>query len=234
MKRQLFFNHINYILFGLLFLHVDIKSLPCPASGPVANFCNLNVKTQLCVSGNAQINGNTLIGGNTQINGSLNVSGPINGTTQFNITNANFVYSYDTTDQTVQIADTFQPVTFNTDVLLNGWTHTAGGSQFTCQQTGIYLVQYHGVLDQTNELGVVGTIRATLAGNEVAGSALTIDIPASGDSVELSNVFLISATQGQQLVLQLTGSTLSVELFPDPSSVSDVTPSITLTIIRIA
>lgn len=196
--------------------------VPCPGTGPTATFCNLAVTQNVCVSGNTQLNGN------------LTVCGSFTGPT---VTTANFVYSYDTTpSQAVDTPNTFQDITFSTDALINGWLHTPGLAPFTCEQTGLYLVQYHAILKQTNENDVITTVRAVLGGddNEIAGSAFTVNLPITGDEVEISNSFLISASLGQVLSFQFTGSTANVELVADQNAASNVIPCITITIVRIA
>lgn len=217
-------NHILFtrvIMMGLIGTisyaqEADItRAFVCPITGPVANFCNAYVTNNLCVGGN------------------IFASGTISGTS---ITSANYANVYDTTSQPVQVPNVFQDITFNTNAFINGWLHTTGTSIFTCAQTGLYLVQYQGVLNQSNEPGTVATIRATFNGTEVSGSAFTINLPITGDSIELSNSFFVSATQGQQLILQLTGSgsANNVQLSPNMDAEGTVNPSITITIVRIA
>ena len=41
-----------------------------------------------------------------------------------------FIFSYDTTTQSIATADVFQNVTFNTDPIINGWGHTLGSADF--------------------------------------------------------------------------------------------------------
>lgn len=193
---------------------------PCPGTGPAATFCNVAVTQNLCVAGNTQLNGN------------LTVCGSFTGST---VTTANYVYSYDTTpSQMIDTPNTFQDITISTDAFINGWLHTPGLAPFTCQQTGLYLVQYHAILKQTNESNVIATVRAVLDGSEINGSALTVNLPITGDELEISNSFLINPSFNEVLSFQFAGSTRNVELVADQAAESNVIPSITITIIRIA
>lgn len=217
---------VSYLAYSMLLIISEVKAadnrciVPCSPSGPAATFCNLNISQNLCVAGDTQLNGN------------LTVCGSFTGPT---VTTANYVYAYDINDQSVNSPNTFQDISFDVNQAINGWLHIAGQAEFTAQQSGLYLVQYHAILNQTNDIDTISSIRAVLAGTEVPGSAITLDIPASGESVEISNSFLMSITSvGQVLTFQLTGSTTDVELFADPNGESDVIPSITVTIVKIA
>lgn len=191
---------------------------PCPTTGPIARFCNVSIDQQLCVSGNAQINGN------------LTVSGAINGGA------ANYAYAYSTLQQVLGFANTYQAIVIDTNGVLNGWTHAAGSSNFVAARSGLYAVSYSAVLIQPQPTapGVSGSICAFLNGAQVAGSALTVNLPESGESIEISNTFLVSVTAGQILNLQFSGNAASIQLYLDPNAISTVIPNVVITIVPVA
>ena len=145
-------------------------------------------------------------------------------------TGTNYVFAYDTTTQTVQTANTFQDITFDTNGQLNGWTHTASSADFTCGVSGLYLVSWNAMHVKTTSQSTVAEIRALFNGTEVAGSQSASTV--TSDSKEMSSTFIINATSGQILKLQLTADSTTLQLAPGGSNAT-TRPSIKMSIIRI-
>ena len=130
------------------------------------------------------------------------------------VNNANYVFAYDTTTQTVATANTFQDVTFNTNGQINGWNHTASTANFTCNQSGLYLVAYTATLQRTSTTGTRGELRALLNGIEVAGSSVGVSLGTNTLPVCVARSMIVNATSGQLLRIQVTGASNTVQLVP--------------------
>jgi hypothetical protein len=148
------------------------------------------------------------------------------------VNNANYVFAYDTTTQTVATANTFQDVTFNTNGQINGWTHTASTANFTCNQSGLYLVTYTAILQRTSTSGTRGELRALLNGTEVAGSSVGVSLGTNTLPVCVARSIIVNATSGQLLKIQLTGASNTVQLVPGGVNAT-TRQSIGITIVRI-
>ncbi|HSU29533.1 MAG TPA: hypothetical protein VLJ68_14195 [Chitinophagaceae bacterium] len=143
-----------------------------------------------------------------------------------------FIYSYTTSTKTFSTAGTWADITFNTaHPQLSGWTHsTSSNSQnFTCTQTGLYMISFNGQANNTSSTTYELSVRATLDGTEIAGSVASIQCSSSNPTV--SNNFLASITSGQVLKLQLTGSNTAIQL--SNGSYGTTKPSIGITVVRI-
>lgn len=131
---------------------------------------------------------------------------------------ANFVAAYDTTTQAISVANTFQTVDFSNNAQLNGWTHTVSTDAFTCNQTGIYLVnlQLHG--EKSSGAAATFESRLTINNVEVAGSQDGADIIANNESfiVGVQN-FLINVTSAQILRVEIASSTTNYSVTPGPA-----------------
>lgn len=182
-------------------------------------------------TGSTGVTGATGSAGITGSTGPTGTTGP----TGLSYTDTHYVYSYDTTNQNPSLLGvligTFIPITFNTDVSIQGWTHTPGTSDFTCNQTGKYLVQYNAIISKGGGVATA-TIHALFNGSEVAGSQ-HVASASSGNPSGLSNSFILNATTGQVLRLELAGNNTSIGI-SSGEGYGSVKPSITMTIIRIA
>jgi hypothetical protein len=158
-----------------------------------------------------------------------------NGLTNLNVTApsaANYLYSYDTTTQATTTANTFQDVTFNFNSVTNGWTHTTGTANFTCNQTGLYLVQYTVEEGLSLSATVTESTRLVVNGTEVAGSAESVTLNNSTLIMSCSKSCLISIAATDVLKLQFTASSTSGELIL-PASGSGTKNSASMTAVRI-
>ncbi|HTY86707.1 MAG TPA: hypothetical protein VMB80_04520, partial [Candidatus Acidoferrum sp.] len=141
----------------------------------------------------------------------------------------NYVSAYDSGPQTVAAANAYQDITFGTDTLMDGWTHTSGTATYTNVQTGLYLIQYTGVATISASSAISVSMRAMLNGTGVSGSSAGVVMTVSGQTSDISRSFLVSATAGDTLKLQLRGSSTSAGL----AGGSIVGPAVTMTIVRI-
>lgn len=142
-----------------------------------------------------------------------------------------YVFAYDTTEQKA-IAGTLKDITFDTNVLISGWTHLAGSAEFRADVTNIYRITYVGRGDISNNilgLSAVG-IRALRNGIVINGSEAGLDIINEhyGESFEIVQTFLVPLNAGDVLKLQLYGSTHYFKLSRNEGILNS--PSITLTI----
>jgi hypothetical protein len=146
-------------------------------------------------------------------------------------TSRNYAYAYDTTTQTTVAIDTFQDVTFNTNVVLDGWTHTAGTAVFTCAQTGIYSIEYFAHTQKTGGGGRNTELRIVLDGTEVAGSQTYERIDTDNNIIQISRDIILSVTSGQVVKVQFAGGD-NIELSP-PAGISTTDISASVRFIRI-
>lgn len=149
-------------------------------------------------------------------------------------TGTNYTSAYNTTTQTVATARTFQAITFSNNGLINGWTHTPGTANFTCADTGQYLVTYSYVAETTGGGGGGTTfeIRGVFNGAEVAGSQAGNDIGNNNVLYRGGNSFILNATAAQVLALQMTSSVNTARIAPGGTTAT-TRPSITISIVRI-
>jgi len=144
----------------------------------------------------------------------------------------NYVFSYDTTNQTVGTANTFQDITFSNNGQINGWTHTAATANFTCGKSGLYLVTYEAVGTRTANSSSTIEIRALFNGREVPGSQCGNTIPTNKYTFTMARSFILSATTAQILKLQLTATTTSGGIISVGANAT-TRPSITITVYRL-
>lgn len=146
----------------------------------------------------------------------------------------NYAFAFHTSNQFISAPSTYSPVVFDTNLQLNGWAHSAGSANFTCTQTGLYLVEYTGNVYMTTGSGSTDyfSLRAVLNGtNEVTGSQSAISPTSpSYPFQQISKSFLVSVTSGQTLSLQMastqTGNT-SLYAFHGPGIPSSASITIT-------
>ncbi len=153
-----------------------------------------------------------------------------------NVTAKNFIFTYDTTTQTIAVIDTYQVVTFNTNGLFDGWLHTPGTGDFTSPANGIYLMTASFIGQKV--AGVAGNMdtRFTIDGTEIAGSQGGIRIDATTFiGMAGSKTVLATVLKGEVLRCEISASGTNFSLTPGPSPGGAVTPiSIKMSIIRIA
>ncbi|PWU17866.1 MAG: hypothetical protein C5B50_10435 [Verrucomicrobia bacterium] len=156
--------------------------------------------------------------------GLTNLSGP---------SAANYVFAYSTSLQAVALANTFQDLTFSHDDVLSGWSHTLGSATYTNGQSGLYLVSYNAQVTTTSTGGTNVTLRATLNGAEIGGSATAASIPTNAPSwVSVSKTFLANVNSADIFTLQMAGPSTGVRLQSFGSASTRPTISVTITRIQ--
>jgi hypothetical protein len=143
---------------------------------------------------------------------------------------ANYAFIYDTTTQSLAVADIFQDITFGANGPLNKWTHAAGSAPFVSEESGLFRVDYRAL---TNSGLSTLSLRALVNGAEVPGSQSSISTPAGalGQAIPVSQSFLVSLNAGDQLHFQMAGP-LGLGLVGG-NGLGDEKPSMTVTILRI-
>jgi len=162
-------------------------------------------------------------------------SGTGTGLTVTTPTSANFAFAYDTTTQYFNSLNSFANITFNSNGQLSGWAHSAGTSTFTCNQTGIYLVEYHvqPAVGAVSGNGDVITVRATLNNAEISGSAAAHTVYNGDTEAEITKTFIASIPSGSTLSFQVSDSTTSNSGSIAPAGTAATKPSASCAIIRI-
>jgi hypothetical protein len=195
-------------------------------------------------AGGVGINTNTAAGaalhvrGNALVNGTVTATNFVgrftgNGAGLTNVPGfANVVFTYDLSTQPVASVGVFQDVTFGANANIGGWTHPVGTAFFTNSQTGLYLVQYTAQVETSVGGASSVSLRATLNGTEIAGSQASADPEAANVTIPVSKSFLVSASAGATLKLQLTGTSVNNRIVAGNGAGTE-RPSISMTIIRI-
>jgi len=147
-------------------------------------------------------------------------------------TGRDYVYAYDTTTQGITNANTYQDVTFNTNGLINGWTHTPGTANFTAGISGLYLVTVDIVASKTGAGADDFEIRALFNGAEVAGSQMGTGMSVKNINFDITSSFLLSATASQILKIQVASSTATTSIAPGGATAT-TRPSAKITIVRL-
>lgn len=147
-----------------------------------------------------------------------------------------YIFSYDTTFQPIVTPNTFQDITFNTNGILNGWTHILPTATFVCPTTGVYSVTAVASFSKTTGANRITSVMIGLNGNEIPGSQTVGYMEGTNQSivVDLTN-FIASINAGDILQVMWTSDGTTVTLDPTiGSSTIGVIPSAKLSILRIA
>jgi hypothetical protein len=148
------------------------------------------------------------------------------------VTGENYLSVHDSTVQTVSVATSFQDITFDSHLVLSGWTHTLGSANFTALQTGTYLIQYTAQPETSVAGASTVSIRAARNSIEVSGSQVSIDLDTASQTTPVSRSFICSVAAGTTFKLQFTGTTINNRLAANNGS-GTVRPSVSMTINRI-
>ena len=144
-----------------------------------------------------------------------------------------YLYVYDTTDQTLALANTYTPISFNTNGIINGWTRPTT-TTFVPTTTGIYNITYNGVLEnQSTTQNLTANMRMTLNGVVVGGSGGSIQLShLATQATGLTRNVIISITVGQILQFAFAASNTTVRLRANLGTGTN-TPSASVTITRL-
>jgi len=154
------------------------------------------------------------------------------------VTQSNYLFAYDTTDQFVSTAGVYQNVTINTVTNNGGWTNLSSGI-FAAPQSGLYLVEYQAHIQNGNAgNALTASLRAVLNATtsllEIPGSESVVSIPADGFIALPSRSFLAQMSAGQTISLQVTANMVNPYAYLFSSTFGSQTfPSVALTIVRI-
>ena len=149
------------------------------------------------------------------------------------VTNNNFVWGFKTNTQTVVGSNIFENIKFTNVSEINGWVYNSTNGNFTCNQTGKYLVSYLVIMSSIGG-SRVGSIRGTINNIEIIGSANTQNFQSASINQEWTNMFIMSVNAGQIFVLQVAGSSAGNETINFTSPIAGETPiSSSITITRI-
>ena len=122
---------------------------------------------------------------------------------------------------------------FNNTPQLVDWTYNAGTGEFTALSTGIYSVDYTVLGSDSGSSRMA--VRGTIAGSEINGSAITLDLQSSSSVLLFDNSFLMSVTSGQVFKLEFAGNSTNVEINNATATVASETKVFaSLVIVRIA
>ena len=135
----------------------------------------------------------------------------------------NYVFAYNSGVQAVTTGNTYQDVNFLNDAQLSGWAHTAGTSQYTSGQTGLYLVQYYGQFVTTAANGTNAQMRVMLNGVEIPGSHSVATVTSLTEVSSVSKALIVNANAADVLSLQFTGSGTGIRLSGSGNSTLTVT-----------
>jgi hypothetical protein len=174
-------------------------------------------------TGGVGINTNNPSGAALNVNGTVRATafqGDGSGLSNLNTpTAANYLFAFGNLSQTVLAGNAFQDITLNNDTQISGWTHTAGNSQYTNAQTGLYLIQYSAELGSSSALGTNATVRVNVNSTEINGSrAFTAVTPnnVASNLVSVSKSIIAPLNAADVLTLQFTGSGSGVKLAGNP------------------
>jgi len=123
----------------------------------------------------------------------------------------NHFQASDTTQQTVSVASTFQTVLFDTNDVLDGWTHTVSTDAFNCAVAGTYRIQVGANVQKSGGAGTVAEFRLTVNGTPV-GKTHSQEIIANNIYRPKEFSEIITAAVGDVLRLEMTGSTTNTEI----------------------
>jgi hypothetical protein len=149
------------------------------------------------------------------------------------VTNNNYVWGFKLNTQVIVGEKTFETIKYTNLPEINGWTYNSTTGNFTCNQTGKYLVSYLVIMSATGG-SRVGTIRGTINGTEIIGSANTQNFQSTSINQEWSNSFIMNVVSGQTFTLQVAGSSAGNETINFTPPIAGETPiSSSITITRI-
>jgi len=125
-----------------------------------------------------------------------------------------YASAYDTTSQSVATAGTFQGMNFSNNIGLDGWTHTAGTSIFTCERAGIYNINTDYVAFKSGGPNSLLEVIFVKNGTEIAGSASTLGITTNNQFMKGSATLQTTFAYGDTLEVQFTANTTNPTLTP--------------------
>jgi len=146
------------------------------------------------------------------------------------VSQAEYVFAYDTTTQTVSVANTFQDITFSNNGEIDGWTHTVSTADFTANETGKYEVNMNFIVNDIGAGTPLFEFIGLVNGVEVAGSQLVDQLSVNNQETAGGKSFIINITSGQIFKIQMTATTTNAQIIAaGANAVTAVSASVTIT-----
>jgi hypothetical protein len=171
--------------------------------------------------------------GQTGPQGSQGITGS-QGATGADLAN-NYLFAWDTTQQAIGAANTFQDITVSMNGPIDGWQHTVGSSTFTCAQDGLYFITYTGLLSKNASGLTVSLFRVLKNGVEIAGSRTGGDLGAAliGDPFGFTTTIIERCNSSDEIRFQWESETTTVSLTPTFTSANYTAASFMVAMTRL-
>lgn len=125
----------------------------------------------------------------------------------------NFISVHDTTTQNIVTPGTFQAVTFDTNDLLNGWTHTPGSDAMVCPETGLYHTDGFVQMVKTGGPTSLFEFRVTINGTPV-GQVSATTLNTNNEVKSLTRTRVVQLTKGDVVRVEWTAGVNSQLIAP--------------------
>lgn len=134
-----------------------------------------------------------------------------------------YVFAYDLTDQS-NLSSSYAPISFSNSGILAAWSHDSNDSEFTCNQSGIYLINYNVNIKPVSALAscqASARIALKLSEesdfNEIVGSQSSLLINsilsvASMQNLSISGSAIVSLSFDDVIRLEASGSNALIGL----------------------
>ena len=134
-----------------------------------------------------------------------------------------YVFSYDTTTQTIASANTWQKVTFSNNGELDNWAHTPGSTDFVCPSDGLYGATIELLVEKSSGGSPATGVRALFNGVEIPGSHNGMDITSNNTAFSLSRTLIFNATATQIFTVEFASAITNVSIVPAPQAAAPTT-----------
>ena len=159
--------------------------------------------------------------GQTGMRGPTGISGPTGPCCSHHVTEDNYLCVSDNTMQVGGTGGTYKDISFNNNINTSGWT--VAPTSFTCQSTGVYIIQYS-VSFKSHGASRSIALHVTNNGNELPGSYIAVDSQSSISTQSISRYFIATVNSGNIIKVQFAGnSTGNIYLYP--TSISGPLPA---------
>jgi hypothetical protein len=152
-----------------------------------------------------------------------------NGKNGVNVSGTNYLNAIKINTQLVTSANIFTNVLWSMVPQNNNWVVTSGGN-LTCQQTGVYLINY-----TVNMSSIHGprqaSVRSCINGTEINGSAITKGFQLSSAIEPWYNSFITNIINGQKISVQFAGDfvgDISIDTYTPIAGEIPVSSSLTI------
>ncbi len=141
--------------------------------------------------------------------------------------------AYHTAAQAIAIANTWEDLIFDTNVLLTGWTHAVSTALFTSPETALFraILQLHA--EQSGGGTAPFGVRFLFNGVEIPGSARSFEISTNNVSNLMTVAFPFNAVTSQDFKVQVSGSGTMSTVLPATAAAPVTNVSAALEIARL-